>query len=335
MDKKGVSFTIIIIIGIILILLIASIIVVVYVASKNNEANEKKLQEMQPKITFYMKASDASTQQYEDANYILEHLENGSVVIDSQGKLTSGAYTPVEVPQNNTYHLHCWNDNHYSVKVFLIPSALEKEMNKSKVTCQMPLIGNINVTHSGDLSRELNIITLNVSEVVPNGNFYRTGMCFTWSAGIVDVVPKDLVIECDKGSWINWSTYDGKTMKYTYLPEGQWRCGDEQFEECEAVSNNRCRLKSDVTPKRFQGTTDSCYSAGKSLSSLESFDVTLEVKTLDIKNSLDFIDITLFDADRRYDTTTSQFIWVDELDSQKIGAEDFRYRINYDNEAGK
>ncbi|MBU0958205.1 MAG: hypothetical protein KKF56_05340 [Nanoarchaeota archaeon] len=284
-------------------------------------------------IKMYLMARDMNTKETQTANYVLDYNRNPAVII-SQGELTKD-WNEVIVPNNQLYHLWCWNENHYVIKASKMFTLQELTSNISKHTCDMVKIGDISIVHYGDLSRKENLITFNITT---KDYFKKLSACFEWSAGIVSVHAKNQNVLCEKGNWVNWSFYNATDETYNYLPKDMWRCGEcedvycEQTEKCELVEGRYCKIKNIEVPNRYRGLVDSCYYFGKSLNN-ETFTIELEVETLDNKNILDFIKIYFFDKDRRYNPVEGMWTYQSELNGENLGnPKDFEYRIDYYNE---
>jgi len=322
-NKKG-SIGVVIGVSLVVVFLI-SVVVLVYVLNTKGffkPHNEDQI----ATIPLYIMPRDAGNQNSTEANYILEYKnEKGERIVVSEGLLDS-SWNELIVPRDYLLTFYCWNNDHYVVKAMKNPATGEEiKMNKSTFTCDMVKMGNLTISHTGDFSKIMNTITLDLSD---QDWYYKTGLCFAWSSGIIDVSLKNQLITCDSGSWKNFSSYDEKTKEYTWLTNNTYMCGDSQ-EVCEFVEANKCKVANEETPERMKGKVDSCVYTGKSFHN-ETFSVDLEVRTAEYKNSLDYIDIYVYDSDRRWNPMTGSWDWLSELNKQDLGVPDQVYRINYE-----
>lgn len=247
-----------------------------------------------------------------DGNYIIFEVENNITSIVRQGQMNSDSYTPIELPKEEGYKVFCWSENYYSDEQDLVFTPSEKLLNKSKKDCEMKEIGEIELMHEGNLKEKENQIKLNISEF-GTGEFRRLAVCFSWSAGIIDVEVTNGYAICENADWQNYT-------------QTEYKCG-ERIESCSSVEKNGCLLSKYKSPQRLASKVDKCYYTGNTLDE-ESYRLRLDVKTLDFKNSLDFLDIYVFDNDKRFNSQISNFTWMSELEKD-LGAEDIKYRISY------
>jgi hypothetical protein len=310
----------IILVSIIGILFVVAIVVGVLVMNQKGFFSEPEKNVTQ--IELFINSEDIETRQTLDSNYILTY--NDSII--SQGQLKADSFVPITLDADKLYTVSCWNDNHYLVKASKVFSQEDINQKKARFTCSMVKIGNLEVTTNNELKIGTNEIMYKVKS--KDGWTYRLSGCFSWSAGIIDISMLSNTVTCENAVWLNWSSYNGTTKTYNYLPSGQFRCGD-RIENCEKVESNRCRLAGMEIPKRFKDKADSCIYLGKTLAPNEEYNFTVQVKTLDILNQLDFLDLTMFDLDRRYSTTENNFVWVDEENGVDISQEDKIISLEY------
>ena len=316
-----------IIIGIIFgILMIGLIVTGLIIAYQKGYFVKNPQNEEEPTIKLYLIARDSSSQEPVDANYVIDYTENKNPVIISEGTLDKDSFTEIIVPNNKIIHAYCWNDNHYLVKASKQFSPIEIQSNISKFACDMVKISDsVKVTHTGDLSKENNIIKLNITV---KDWFYKLSICFSWSPGIIDVSLPNQIITCNVGNWLNWSSYNPETKEYIYLENNYYKCGDDRFEQCEYIEENKCKLFSEEIPNRYREIADSCVYFGENLHD-ESYEVELNVRTLSNKNKLDFLEVILYDKDRRFDSLEQRWLWKSEINGEDISFPDFTYKIPY------
>jgi len=314
-DQKKVLM--IVIIFFILIIIVGGLI---YLAI-TREWIKKEIPPQIPTIEYYIKAIDGETQEPVDANYLL--LTNGTEIRSSV--VFSDAYTPLIVQDNLTYELACWSKEYYLGKLEKEFSNIEKNENKSKSDCEMRKIGNLTISHRGGIEAKYNKIDLEIES--KDGWYNKMGMCFAWSTGILDVKAEDVDMPCDKGAWKNWTRYIRENKTYEYLPKGWYRCGNDWLEECESIYSNKCKLTQMETPDRFLGIVDYCQYTAKTYSINETDEIKLLVTTIDNMRIIDYLEITFFDTDDRWDGNTwksySEFKGID------IAARDKKYTIFY------
>jgi len=328
MNKKGISVGIIvtIILGVIV---IGGIIIAVIILNSKGLLNGNNEEETKT-IPMFIITKDANFNPVE-ADYVLEYKNNkGERIVISEGK-SSNAWNEIKAPMNYTLSFYCWNDEYYLIKGMRLKiNELEIRDNKSTFSCDMSdKKGVPTISHTGNLNKSNNEIKLNISD---SKWFYRTGLCFAWTSGIIDVSIKDQFINCDKGNWTSFSSYD-KSSK-TWLNNNSYFCGDNStLEKCDFVEGRKCKIQSENIPSRFKGKVDSCVDTGQSFSNSSIF-LDLEVRTADYKNSLDGITIYLYDYDRRFNKESGKWEWVSELNGKDIAVPDVKYEINYDGSSG-
>lgn len=284
-------------------------------------------EEPTPHINFLLRATDATTGDIVAASYIIEINKT----VFKQGTLVSGAeanWTTLMLPLTANPTVYCWNDDHYLVKVPYAITTADVARNQSSLSCDMPRIGNLTVNHRGTLTNNLNSITLNLST---DAWFYRTGVCFAWSAGITSVSLPDQLLRCPS-QWRNFSFYNETSQKFTWLSNRTWQCGAQQLEQCESVQNNatHCKLLTEEIPSRFRGKVDSCTYTGRTFNNQDS-ELQFLVKA-ENQNSLDYLEIIVYDRDRRYDPATDELEWISELNGHDIAASDARHVIYFNSE---
>jgi hypothetical protein len=329
-NKKGSTGVVIaVVLGVII---LVGVIVLIFVLNERGAFKPKT--EDVIKIPLFIMPRDEATKQPVESNYILEYKNSkGEREILSQGKLDD-SYNELQVPRDSIIQFDCWSDQYYLVKAFKKHTPEEITNNKSIFSCDMDKIGNLTITHSGNFKTSASIINLNLTT---NNNYYKTSFCFAWSSGVLDVSLKDQFTVCEKGAWKNWTKYDAEKKKFTYLDNDTYLCGDyneldesqNRYEVCAFAEGTKCKVETEEVPKRFKGNVDSCVYSGKTLKN-GTYTFDLEVRTLDMKNILDKIEIYVYDKERIYDPTMQDWIWKSEDQGKDIGAPDYTYTIEYD-----
>lgn len=318
----GIIIGVIVLIGIIVLLIIAN-----QKGWFDNQTQEQKFN----MIKLYLQARDRDSQQPITANYVIDYGDNIRV---AEGITQSDKLTEIEVP-NILLHVYCWNQDHYLVKASKSFTPVEIQYNSSKFNCDSVKIGNLSIISEGTFIEGNNIINLTIST---SDWIYRPKICTSWTAGVISVYPLEDEITCDKGSWLNWSYYNGTTMKYTSLQQDYYRCGDcegnscEWTERCESVIGNKCNLFSLDIPLRYKTFMDKCFSFGGSIFNT-SVSKLFAVK-IDSINSLDELKFIIYDSDRRFNTATSQWEWVSELEGKDVALEDVNLTISIGGTSG-
>lgn len=293
---------------IILIILIVGAIVTIYILNKKGIFNKQS--DLKILKTFII-PRDSDTLIPVKANYTLEYFNEGKRVIYSSGKLED-SYNELISPINYPILFECWSNNYYLVKTQKIITPQDILNNQTFFTCDMQRIGKLNITHSG-LIKEGKIF-LNLTT---DANYKGTSFCFSWSVGIINVAIKNQILICQDGEWKNSS------FNNTYA------CGNVSlegyFEKCDSIYGNRCLLKTEDTPDRFKENSDRCFNAGKNLRN-ETVSFELNIMTDNI-NSLDYLEIYIYDKDRRFIQEKNDWFWISEENKQNIGGEDYIYLI--------
>lgn len=330
-NKKGLSG--IIIAGIFIVIILGLIFTGVIVANKQGWFKKQPKEEAIPMIELYLRANELGNEaKYVPAYVQIDWMKDGANYVGYKSDIVADAYTPFLVPADRIVTVRCQGDDegeYYLVTAFKEHNSRELEVNKSKMDCTMAKIGTLEVKKvSGNLNFNQNQIVLNVT--ARDGWFYKLSMCFAWSAGIIDVSNKNQWTECDSGKWLNYSKYYAENQTYEWLPEGVFRCGDVE-ENCQEVKGNKCRLTDAVAPYRFSGKVDSCFYTGETLAPNESYQLILDVSTIENKNPLDYVHIWFYDMDRRYDPQEDRWIWISATPEalEKFGADDVEYEIPY------
>ncbi len=259
------------------------------------------------------------------SNYVITTTQG---VLLSEGVLTDDAYTPIKIPDNESIDIYCWNEDRYVGVVSKSFTAQDRRLNKTKIDCVSTPIGTLDVKlEKGDLSREANRLVFNVT--ARDGDYHGLGMCFAWSAGIIDVDNQNDFVQCPNGLWKNYSFYHVEEEKFDYLPEGFYQCGKDRIEQCKRADGNKCFAEQLSIPFRYSLKVDECSYIGEDLRKDESYTIRLNVVTLENKNALDYLRVIFFDTDLRY--VSYEQVWFDtaeDIDGD-IGSEDVIFEINY------
>jgi len=317
-------------IGVILGIIFIGVIITVLIIAYQKGWFEKQQPEEQTYIKFFMRAEDENTKEFIDVNYVLDYNQNPPIII-SKGKLSKEQWTEIEVPIE-LVHLHCWSEEYYYGRTNHIFSTQEIITNISKSMCHLRKIGNISITHTGDLNRQNNLINL---QITSEGFISKPAMCIEWSPGIIYAIKSNNLITCDKGNWLNYSFYNETSKQYTLLDEDYYRCGNCQgiycdwAEQCEYVKDNQCRIKEMEIPFRFKGKADSCVKLSSDINN-KTINVEITVKTMENLNQLDYVRFYIFDRDKVFDSTQNLWVLRSEWDEVNLGLPyDIEYQVNY------
>jgi hypothetical protein len=198
--------------------------------------------------------------------------------------------------------------------------SMEKQV---KMECRDYRIGNLTISHEGELKGKLSKVTLNIHA---DGQFRNLYACWSWSTGILDVTVPSQTAFCDGDSWKNYTTYYAENKSYEYLPKWVYTCRGEKEEICIAVDGDVCYLPQIEPPQRLKGLVDRCMYSGKNLEN-NNLSIELTIKAMDAMNILDFVKITIFDAEMRKVDDTTEWKYVTELNGEDVGAPDYVYEI--------
>jgi len=273
---------------------------------------------------YYIKAIDEVTRENIPVNYRIEYQEEGIRKIFAEGKL-SAVTSEVKAPLEKNFKLVTWSDEYYLLKGY---DSISKSLENETILTDPELekIGNLTITHSGQITGKKDIITLNLST---KDNFKKPHICFAWTSGFLDVSLRNNLIECEAGSWKN-KTYNKETREYEDIGNNTYLCGEDYFEKCKYVRGRTCKPEvKERVPIRYVGLIDSCVYYGNNIKN-ETKQIELEILSNEYKNQLDEIKIYVFDMDRRWDETEQRYLWFYELNKENIGNPlDFEYVLNY------
>jgi len=309
MNKKGDAFWNILWIIIVLIIFIALIIVLLVVGTKYTNKSEIPLE---TPLKIYLQSQDIDNETQLSGEYFIKSEDNSYLV---RGKLQKDSLVEIKNVPNRPLTVYCWTEGYYSNFTKKIFTATEISQNTSKITCYQGKISQIEISRTGGINDIDNIITLNIS--TPK-HYNRLSTVFTWTSGIIDATTDTPKKQCD--TWTNYSYYDNETKNYFYLPQDYYIC-DNQIEICAYVKDGLCTLKSNI-PLRFEDIADYTISTGINLDK-NYYEMILHVKTREIKNKNDYLQIIFYDQDLR--PVGNDLIFHDD-----VGEKDFVYKINYE-----
>lgn len=311
-------------IGISIFVLFIIVVVTLFIVLSQDGGEE--IQKVEDTINLYLRATNYLNESEQvAANY---RIEANNTLIE-EGILSKDSVTEINVPRKDLV-LICWADGYYLGRTYKIFSQEELLSNASKGICNMRKIGEINVTHTGDIKEGESIIRLNISS---DGNYGKLKICNRWSAGIISALPVSSELMCDSGNWLNWSKYNSTTKEYTMMPETYFRCGECNYpycdwtSRCSSVNGRSCKVYSMKVPNRYVGRVDNCYYSGRSLRG-DSVIIDYLVKTSNL-NQLDEITFYIMDSDRRFNPSENMLTYMTEQNGENLGAEDTTYKINY------
>lgn len=295
------------ILGIIgIIIIVITVFVGVYISDRDKTPNQDE--EDSGIMQLFLKAEDGSRGEYR-----IKLLDNTT----KSGTLSKDAYIPITIGMARSVEIMCWSEDSYTTtthKAFTMP---EIQANKSKAECKIDNHGTIDINFiRGDLLSKNNDLHLNLTAV--DGSFKKLGICFSWTAGIIEAKLESDIVTCKEGVWKNNS-----------LPPETYLCGTDQYQICKSVQFNRCTLKDMVDPERFENKVDSCVHTGVDLQEGEQAEIKVKIKTIDNKNDMDFVELIFFDHDRRFIPALNDWMYVSELGGVNLGADDYKFRLNY------
>jgi len=317
----------IIIAGIFLFLIIVAVIVVLIIAVQKGKIFKPQVEIKEFPIKLYLQAKDEKSEELINVNY--EVYSNKTFI--GKGNLSKDSLTEIQVPRQIT-EIYCYSEDYYLVKAHKLFSVQELMSNSSRMTIPLKKIGSLEITHTGNLNYQENLIRFNITA---KDNWHKLSTAISWSPGIIEVYQKGgETIFCDKGIWKNYTAYNVNTKTYTWTPQTYYVCGQcqgttcERTERCEFTNGTRCTPFSTLTPNRFIGKVDRSIYFGKNLRD-ESYLAEFYVKTLDNKNALDYVEFTFYDQDRRFDPSENMWRYMSEKDGINLGAEDIKYVITF------
>jgi len=311
--RGGTRIIVSIIIGIIIIIGLIFLLIVV-----SQETQKKEETKNVTNINLYINSVDSDNKKQLESDYMLL-TESGQFL--SSGKLSKDSL--IEVPnisKEQKIIVFCYGSNHYSSKIIKEFSQSEKDNNASKVTCYQDPIGTLKIENSGNLQGINNILKFNITS---DKSFKKLSAVLKWR-GIINVDLQENTATCDK--WINYSYYNEKEKIFSWLPQNHYLCGNTT-QKCSKLDEQICLLSQDI-PLRFNKLVDKAISTGKDINK-EITELTLYVKTEELKTTGDYIEITFYDEDLVYEG--GQFILTSESEGKNIGnPSDLTFRIYYE-----
>ena len=301
-----------------LILLISGLVMI-----GNHTKKNKQDINLEP-VTFYIRALDSDTNKQVDVEYIItDELDQ----IIRQGDLNKNSLVQIpNIPRLEKFNIYCGYKGYYLTKQIKTLNELEKQSNSSKIECKTNKIGDLQITHSGELGGTKAII-LNISST---NHFNKISAVLTWASGIINVefTPEELF--CNE-----WKVYpyllDKKGVPIItgdYTCEGvRHTCSElKEIKENRIVIERRCVLPEEKIPARFYRKVDKAIFTGKSINK-NTYELILYPKTIENMISSDFLEITIYDKDLIHDGTG--FVFKSEHLGENVGAEDFTIKIPY------
>ena len=286
MLKKGeTNFLMISIIGIIFVILIAFVITLIIVV------DEDEKEELNQNVSLYFRAIDSETKEQKIAQYLIK-----SNSFEEKGLLNSEVLTKINIKNENTINISCWNPDYYLSKNTKEFSPEEIKNNVSTFDCEMNKVGNLEISHTGNIGDE--IITLNFK----SENFRYLSGVISWTTNIISVDLIENSKQCED--------HNESKSGYNY-------CNNELF-KCK-LEENECILNEEV-PNRLRGYNHA-FSTGKNIKGNETFSFKVKSSGLDENDKITFV---FYDQDLRW---SNGFEYVSEENGLNIGERDFLHII--------
>ncbi|MDP1729206.1 MAG: hypothetical protein Q8L27_03330 [archaeon] len=305
MNKKAETPTwLIVFLIIFIVIIVATIVIIILVGS-----SETKTELIKPAtLSIFLTSSDSKSKSQVPANFMI--FENGTLV--SQG--TTILDTPIEViiPLNKSADIYCFNDEYYTNSIHKDFTNYDFSFNASRIDCQMDKIGKLKIETTGDLSQLENHITLGLTST--GGIIRKLNACISWSIGMISIDDSKNFLSCPYGNWTKANESN------TFL------CNSEK-QKCSYTDGRFCMPYDLEIPYRIKNQVDKCSSYGWTLNENEKQNFLLDVDTFELKNSLDYVQITFFGEDKRYINNEWRYIY--EYQGNPIGLNDTIWRIDY------
>lgn len=324
MTKKGGAGVVWAIVG--GIIFIALIITLLIIVSQKGFLSKTNTPSQNSSMDLYLMGKDSLSSESTNGNYILAYSSNGTFQKFNEGKLEKDSWTEIKGVLDQPIYIYSFNDGYYTTKTKKTFTLLERQNNVSKTEVPFYKIGNLEVKSEGNLNNENNKISVNIT--ARDGWVNRVGMAVKWTAGIVTVKMESNRVTCNSGEWKNYTNYNYDTQVYEWLPQDNYICGDRDIEECLSTNGVLCELKTPKIPVRLSNKVDDIFYVGKSLASNESYQFTIDVKTIKYKNELDYIELIFFDYDSRFDQFQG-LNWINEEGGSDVGSNDKVFRLYY------
>lgn len=309
-------------------LVIGLIITVLIIVSQKGYLTKKQTPLALSSINLYLKGEDIYSKEPSNGKYIVAYKLNNTFNELAKGNLDTGSLIEVKNIPDTPLYLYGYGSDYYMTQTKKVFTDRERQENISKVSIPLTKIGHLEVKHTGNLYQENNFIKFNIT--AKDGWVYRTAIAIRWTAGIISISPQEDRILCTAGVWENYTSYDESTNSHEWLPLNNYRCGEKIVEQCEAIEEMvYCKPLIPNIPQRLANKVDEVVYIGKSLAPDESYEFTLNIKTLQYKNELDYVELTFFDHDARFDVSQG-IVWVNEEGGVDIAAEDVIHRVYYE-----
>lgn len=277
---------------------------------------KKPAEDQMVNVISYVKPMDADANQPVKSQYSIYYVNNQNIRVPlSSGKLED-SYNEITLVKGYRNEIYCWDDNYYLGKAEKTPTDYDLS-NKSSFDCLMHKIGNLTVASKGTLANTFNVIQLDFS--TPN-TFQNLGVCVAWTPGIISVASSQNIVYCNNGFWINTTT---DNQNHTIqLTDSQFMCGDGWIEKCANVQGSSCEKPiDDIIPLKYKRKVDRCFYIGYTLNN-NTYSMSFQVKTLDFKNSFDYVKFYIFDMDKEISGGKIQM-------TSDVGYDDIEYTIPY------
>lgn len=304
MSKKAQSFMVFILIAVMVIIFIVLVIALIFFGTTLEKKRNLEIKE--GNISLYLNAEDFETKTQIPVNYLV--ITNKTIL--SKGKLDSGSLIEIKDMPDVPLKIYCWDESHYLSRDEKNFTSLEKINNASKFTCNPKPTGNLQITHKGSLNNTESILVFNITT---DTYFNKLSAVLSWTSGIINAEFRNTEKNCQSG--------------WKYLQENHYSC-ENDIEVCKEIKTNNetCVLDEEI-PLRFQNMVDSAIYTGKTLNK-ESYELSIYVKTEEIKNQNDYLEITFYDKDLVH-IGNGEFVYLSEYNDENIGSKDFSYRVKY------
>lgn len=249
-------------------------------------------------------AIDHETQKPIIVNFTI--LGNGTFL--AGGETRTDSLVKVSVPSN--YPVVYISPDHpdYYHDTFLVSG--------NKHILDISKIGDISVSHSGDIHKGSGTINLNITT---NRENREISACFRWSTNILEVTHSFYPLVKELNTKLDCQ-YEG----YVWI---------EPIEDCgffckigisdPNITEGKCNVESVniLPPSRLNGKVDRCYYIKQALKKDLPFQLTIHYRAYDV-NDNDFITVYILDSDLR----NGKYVFED-ANGKDVGAEDILYTI--------
>jgi|SRR3990167_5158217 len=236
-------------------------------------------------------------------------------------KSSTSAWTELTLEINHNYTFFS-NKSGYYANAFKIDNL---NLGYPKTEILLEKIGDLKITHDGELKEGLNTIIFDVEFI---DKFQRLTLCTTWSKGIIYATPTPQPLQCD-AMWQNCIKYTDvykgnrkESLCLEPLEEKKYYCPiPEKFEYCDEVKDFSCYPRQKQIPERLSKLTDKCVYYGRDFNS-EKFVFSIDVKTYQLDEKNDYFEVYFIDEDL-INLDTYSF----EINETDIGKKDVRYEV--------